>query len=140
VRGNSKLKRIQQGDGMKILVVDGEDGAREVFNNTLFRKGYQATFATSGEVALALFNKIAFDLVITDIRLPTMNGLQLLHEIKKLAPMVDVIVVTDSGTIETYLKAISLGADEYISKPFRMKDLKWLIHAFMSKRQGASGS
>ena len=121
---------------MNILVVDGEDGARAVFTNTLFRKGDQATFANSGEDALALFRKKAFDLVITDIKLPTMNGLQLLCEIKKLAPTVDVIVVTDSGTIETYLKAISLGAAEYINRPFRVKDLKCIIHAFLARREG----
>jgi CheY-like chemotaxis protein len=51
---------------MNILVVDGEEGAREVFTNTLFRQGYQAIFANSGEDALALFRKSAFDLVITD--------------------------------------------------------------------------
>jgi len=122
---------------MNILVVDGEDGAREVFTNTLFRQGYLAIFANSGEDALALFRKSAFDLVITDIQLPTMNGLQLLDEIKKQAPMTDVIVVSDSSAIENYLKAISLGASEYISKPFRMKELKWIIHAFMSTRKTA---
>ena len=119
---------------MNILVVDGEDGAREVFTNTLYRKGYQAIFANSGEDALALFRKSAFDLVITDIQLPTMSGLQLLVEIKKVAPMVDVIVVTDFGRIETYLEAIRLGAAEYISRPFRMKDLKLIMHGFMRNK------
>lgn len=119
---------------MNILVVDGEDGAREVFTNTLYRKGYQAIFANSGEDALALFRKSAFDLVITDIQLPTMSGLQLLLEIKKVAPMVDVIVVTDFGRIETYLEAIRLGAAEYISRPFRMKDLKLIMHGFMRNK------
>lgn len=123
---------------MNILVVDGEDGAREVFTNTLFRQGYKAIFANSGEDALALFRKSAFDLVITDIQLPTMNGLQLLDEIKKQAPMIDVIVISNSSAIDNYLKAISLGAAEYISKPFRMKELKWIIHAFMLKRKTTS--
>ena len=121
---------------MNILVVDGEDSAREVFTNTLFRKRDQATFASNGEDALALFRKKAFDLVITDIILPTMSGLQLLCEIKKLAPMVDVIVVTDSGSIKTYLTAISLGVAEYINRPFRVKDLKCIIHAFLARREG----
>lgn len=123
---------------MNILVVDGEDGAREVYTNTLYRNGYQAIFANSGEEALVLFGKNAVNLVITDIQLPAMNGLQLLGEIKKIAPMTDVIVVSDSSAIENYLKAISLGAAEYISKPFRMKELKWIICAFMPKRKTAS--
>jgi DNA-binding NtrC family response regulator len=123
---------------MDILVVDGEEGAREVFSNTLFRKEYQATFARSGEDALDLFKKNRFDLVITDIKLPGMDGLRLLEEIKKLDAWVDVIVVTASSTIETYLKAMSLGAAEYIGKPFRMKDLKRIVQFFLEKRKARS--
>lgn len=120
---------------MNILVVDGEEGARIVFLNTLFRRGYQATFARSGEDALDHLEKGSFDLVITDSKLPVMDGLLLLDEIKKRSPEVDVIMVTDSGSIENYLKAVSLGVDEYICKPFRMRDLKCIINAFLARRK-----
>ena len=72
--------------------------------------------------------------MITDIQLPTRSDLQLLVEIKKVAPMVDVIVVTDFGGIETYLEAIRLGAAEYISRPFRMKNLKLIMHGFIRNK------
>jgi two-component system response regulator (stage 0 sporulation protein F) len=130
-------KNCVKGEEMNVLVVDSEEGARVVFSNTLLCRGYQATFASSGEDALDLIRKSLFDLVITDSKLPAMDGLQLLDEIKKRTPEVDVIIVTDSGTIETYLKAISLGAAEYICKPFRMKDLKWIMYAFLARRKGS---
>ena len=97
---------------MKILVVDDEEGARELFNTILTDEGYEVSLAVSGDDALTLFKDQPFNLVITDIKMPVMDGLQLLQEIRKTGSKTDVIMVTAYGEVESYLKAMSLGAAE----------------------------
>src|SRR3974390_1029793 len=101
---------------MKIFVVDDEEGARELFNTILTDEGYEVSLASGGEEALALFKNNPFHLVITDIKMPAMDGLQHLKEIRKIGSKSDVIMVTAYGEVESYLKAMSLGAAEYINK------------------------
>ena len=82
---------------MKILVVDDEEGARDLFSTILTDEGYEVTLANEGEEALALFKNTPFNLVITDIKMPVMDGLQLLQEIRKIGSKTDVIMVTAYG-------------------------------------------
>ena len=117
---------------MKILVVDDEEGARELFNTILTDEGYEVTLANNGEEALSLFKNTPFNLVITDIKMPVMDGLQLLQEIRKTESKTDVIMVTAYGEVESYLKAMSLGAAEYINKPIRIKELKRIVHKVLT--------
>lgn len=125
---------------MKILVVDDEEGARELFYTILSDEGYDISLACSGEEALTLFKNSQYDLVITDIKMPVMDGLQFLQEIRKLGSKIDVIMVTAYGEVETYLKAMSLGAAEYINKPIRIKELKRIVHKVLTERKARSGS
>jgi len=125
---------------MKILVVDDEEGARELFYTILSDEGYTVTLANNGEEALARFNGNLFDLVVTDIKMPVMDGLQLLQEIRKTGSKADVIMVTAYGEVESYLKAMSLGAAEYINKPIRIKELKRIVHKVLTERKARSGS
>lgn len=125
---------------MKILVVDDEEGARELFFTILSDEGYDITLANNGEEALAKFKSEACDLVITDIKMPVMDGLQLLQEIRKTGSKTDVIMVTAYGEVESYLKAMSLGAAEYINKPIRIKELKRIVHKVLTERKARSGS
>ena len=125
---------------MKILVVDDEEGARELFNTILTDEGYDVCLASSGEDALALFKIQPFHLVITDIKMPVMDGLQLLQEIRKIGSKTDVIMVTAYGEVESYLKAMSLGAAEYINKPIRIKELKRIVHKVLMEQQARSGN
>ena len=125
---------------MKILVVDDEEGARELFYTILSDEGYDVTLANNGEEALAEFKGDSFDLVITDIKMPVMDGLQLLQEIRKTNSKIDVIMVTAYGEVESYLKAMSLGAAEYINKPIRIKELKRIVHKVLTERKARSGS
>ncbi len=125
---------------MKILVVDDEEGARELFFTILSGEGYNVTLANDGEAALGLMKADPpFDLVITDIKMPVMDGLQLLQEIRKTGSKTDVIMVTAYGEVETYLKAMSLGAVEYINKPIRIKELKRIVHKVVTEKQARSG-
>jgi two-component system, response regulator, stage 0 sporulation protein F len=125
---------------MKILVVDDEEGARDLFNTILTDEGYDVSLANGGEEALGLFKSYPFNLVITDIKMPVMDGLQLLQEIRKLGSKTDVIMVTAYGEVESYLKAMSLGAAEYINKPIRIKELKQIVHKVLAEQRARSGS
>jgi len=125
---------------MKILVVDDEEGARELFNTILTDEGYEVSLAGSGEEALALFKVQPFNLVVTDIKMPVMDGLQLLQEIRKTGSKTDVIMVTAYGEVESYLKAMSLGAAEYINKPIRIKELKRIVQKVLMEQKARSGS
>jgi two-component system, response regulator, stage 0 sporulation protein F len=132
--------QLNLGEWMKILVVDDEEGARELFNTILTDEGYEVALAETGEAGLVLFKSKSFDLVITDIKMPVMDGLQLLQEIRNLGSKTDVIMVTAYGEVESYLKAMSLGAAEYINKPIRIKELKRIVHKVLTEQQTRSGS
>jgi DNA-binding NtrC family response regulator len=125
---------------MKILVVDDEEGARDLFNTILTDEGYEVSLANGGEEALGLFKCNVFNLVITDIKMPVMDGLQLLQEIRKMGSKTDVIMVTAYGEVESYLKAMSLGAAEYINKPIRIKELKQIVHKVLTEQRARLGS
>ena len=125
---------------MKILVVDDEEGARELFNIILSDEGYDVSLANSGEEALDMFKNGQFNLMITDIKMPTMDGIQLLQEIRKTGSKTDVIMVTAYGEVESYLKAMSLGAAEYINKPIRIKELKRIVHKVLTEQKARSGN
>ena len=125
---------------MKILVVDDEEGARELFNTILTDEGYEVTLANDGQDALSCMRGNTYDLVVTDIKMPGMDGLQLLQEIRKAGSQADVIMVTAYGEVESYLKAMSLGAAEYINKPIRIKELKRIVHKVLAERKARPGS
>jgi two-component system response regulator (stage 0 sporulation protein F) len=125
---------------MKILVVDDEEDARDLFNTILTDEGYAVSLANGGEQALSLFNNNPYNLVITDIKMPGMDGLQLLQEIRKTGSKTDVIMVTAYGEVESYLKAMSLGAAEYINKPVRIKELKRIVHKVLTEQRSRSGN
>jgi DNA-binding NtrC family response regulator len=120
---------------MKILVVDDEEGARELFNTILSDEGYEVALAVNGSEALSRIKGGGYDLVVTDIKMPGMDGLQLLQEIRKTGSNVDVIMVTAYGEVESYLRAMSLGAAEYINKPIRIKELKRIVHKVLTERK-----
>ncbi len=125
---------------MKILVVDDEEGARELFNTILTDEGYEVTLAVDGREALTCMQSDPYDLVVTDIKMPGMDGLQLLQEIRKSGSRADVIMVTAYGEVESYLKAMSLGAAEYINKPIRIKELKRIVHKVLAERKARPGN
>jgi DNA-binding NtrC family response regulator len=127
------------GELMKILVVDDEEGARELFNTILTDEGYEVALAINGEDGISQFKNALFDLVVTDIKMPGMDGLQLLQEIRKTGSKADVIMVTAYGEVESYLKAMSLGAAEYINKPIRIKELKRIVHKVLTERKARPG-
>jgi YesN/AraC family two-component response regulator len=112
----------------RILIVDDEQLVRKMMREVLLREGYGTVReAPDGEVALAKLQKERFDVVITDIRMPNMSGIELMIEIKKRFPRIAVIVMTGFGDVHTPDEAKELGADEYVTKPIRPREIDVIV-------------
>lgn len=102
----------------KILVVDDEKVVRDLFKRVLGKEGYEVVTAENGNKALKKTKEDSFNLVITDIRMPGMDGVQLLKKIEKLDPDVEGMIITGYASVESAVEALRDGASEYITKPF----------------------
>jgi len=111
----------------KILIVDDEKNARDGLGELLRREGYDVCTAENGEAALDLLQRRRINLVITDIKMPKMNGLAFLQILQRDYPQIGVVMMTAYGGVETYLDAMRSGAVEYIIKPVRLDDLKQIM-------------
>jgi len=118
-----------------ILVVDDEASQREALGGFLQKKSYTVKKAESGDQALDIIRNETIDLVITDMRMPEMDGAELLLETKKLNPDIDVIVLTAYGNIETATSAMKSGATDFITKPVDLEQLDIVIRKALEKRQ-----
>jgi two-component system response regulator PilR (NtrC family) len=118
----------------RILVVDDERSMREMLSILLEREGYEAVEAKNGQEALQLFQASLFDLVISDIQMPGINGIELLTRIKTLAPEVPVLMITAFATAEQAVDAIKLGAFHYFTKPFNNDEIRALVRNALEKR------
>ena len=117
-----------------ILVVDDELGVRQSFNMVL-KDTYEVILVETGTAALNVLAKQSVDLVLLDILLPDMNGLEILEKLKTTDPETEVIAVTAVNDVQTAVKAIKMGAYEYIIKPFVVEDLLALIERALEKRR-----
>ncbi len=111
----------------RILIVDDEDGMRRLLGRVLSRQGYETSTVASGAEALRMVASERFDLVVTDIKMPEMDGLQLLEELKAYEPSLPIIVMTAYGTIENAVQALRFGAYDYIAKPFETDEIKLTV-------------
>ncbi len=103
----------------RVLVVDDEENIRLVLRTLLKKNGYDVEVADSGEVALALVDSFGPDVILTDVRMPKMSGLDLLATLKAKNALATVIVMSAYGSIDLALEAIKAGAYDYVSKPFK---------------------
>ena len=110
----------------KILIVDDDPALRLSFRKLLLKEGYEAEVAVSGEEALEMIDQ-PLDLIITDVRLPGMNGLETFKKIREGKPRLPVVVMTAFGTTEMAIEATKLGAFDYVLKPFEIPDMLSLI-------------
>ncbi len=117
-----------------ILIVDDEVTIRETLSTVLTEEGYQTALAGDGEEALARLQQSRFDLVITDLKMPRMDGMTLLKKIKELDPTISVIIITAYGTMESAIQALRLGAYDYIVKPLDFDDVLIRIARLMEMR------
>ncbi|HIC90825.1 MAG TPA: sigma-54-dependent Fis family transcriptional regulator [Syntrophaceae bacterium] len=107
-----------------VLVVDDEKNYLLVLDALLSEEGYEVITAESGMEALQILKEAELDLVVTDLKMPKMNGIELLEHIKESNPDLPVIMMTAYGTIDTAIEAMKKGAYDYITKPFQNEELK----------------
>jgi len=107
----------------KIVVVDDEQHMVDFLKQALVRKGYNTVAFTDGNAALEYLDENEADLLLTDYKMPKMLGIELIEEVKSAFPKVGVIMMTAYGTIESAVKALKLGAADYITKPFSIEDI-----------------
>jgi two-component system response regulator PilR (NtrC family) len=119
---------------IKILVVDDELSMREFLTILLEREGYYVSVAGSAEEAMRLMSLSLFDLVLSDIQMPGLSGIQLLSRIKKLSPETGVLMITAFSTAEQAVEAMKLGAYDYIAKPFKIEEIKQLVINALEKQ------
>ena len=120
----------------KLLVVDDEKNLRLVVEKELSRQGHQVETAADGEAAWGVLEAHDFDVVLCDINMPRLDGIALLRRIKeKCANPPEVIMLTGQGTVETAIEAMKLGAYDYLTKPYRIKELSALVDAAAEKQQ-----
>ncbi|MFP4475034.1 MAG: sigma-54-dependent transcriptional regulator [Desulfatibacillaceae bacterium] len=122
-------------EDLKILFADDDFQMREMVRDFLGMLDFEVTCVKDGGEALAVFENQGFDVVITDITMPGMSGLELLREIKGMRPETEVIVVTGNGTIESAVEALKLGSYDYLLKPLELQRLKVLMKRLSETRR-----
>jgi DNA-binding NtrC family response regulator len=119
---------------MRILVVDDEDDFRDTMVNRLTKRSLEARGAESGEEALKMITAQLFDVVILDLKMKGMDGIATLREIKKERPLIEVILLTGHGSVESGIEGMKLGAFDYILKPANFDSLLEKIQQAFDKK------
>ncbi len=119
----------------KILIVDDEEGVRELLFDFLRSEGFICDTAGDGEEALDKFKKNGFDLVISDIRMPVMGGLELLKNIKRVDDLTAVIMITAVKDVNVAIEALTMGAYGYVIKPFKLQEVLINVERALEKRR-----
>ena len=104
----------------KILVIDDEQGIRDLLHTLLSRKGYDVVVAENGRKGLDLFRRERPDVIVLDLKMPVMDGLAVLQEVRNLNPSQPVIILTGAATPETEQQVRALGVSEFVEKEFSL--------------------
>ncbi|MDQ1524815.1 MAG: two-component system, NtrC family, response regulator PilR [Pyrinomonadaceae bacterium] len=118
-----------------ILIVDDEQGMRQLLSLVFGRAGHQVRAAENGRRAVEMLREAAADLIVSDVRMPDMGGIELLRAARELSPDVAVVMMTAFATVETAREAFKLGADDFIQKPFDVDELKLIVEKALELRQ-----
>ncbi len=119
----------------KILIVDDDSHICNAIAESLKMEGYGIVTAATGEEALEILKKDFLNIVLSDLKMPGMNGVEVLKQVKKLSPDTEVILMTAYGTVETAVGAMKLGAYDYITKPIDLSELDFLIIRCLEKQR-----
>jgi DNA-binding NtrC family response regulator len=119
----------------RLLLVDDEPSILNVLSTLLRAEGYEVTTAAGGDKALEILANQDFDLMLSDIRMSPINGIELLRKVRETKPNMGVIMLTAYGTIETAVEALKLGAFDYITKPFKVDELLITVQRALDYRR-----
>jgi len=119
----------------KILIVDDEKGMRELLSIMLKKLGHEPVTAENGQKAIKLIKDDIFDLVVTDVKMPKAGGIEVLKAVKEVSPETVVIMITAFATAETAVEAMKEGAYDYITKPFKVDEIKLILRNALEKRK-----
>ena len=122
-------------DPFRILVVDDEPAQRELVGGFLRKHGFDVVEAEGGSEAVARFKQEAFDLVLTDQRMPDLSGLEVLEAVRSTSPETAVVIMTAYGTIGTAVSAVKAGAADYLTKPLNLDDLLHRVHRVRERQR-----
>lgn len=118
-----------------ILVVDDEPMIREILRETLEQDGHRVTEAENGKVACERIESVAFDLILTDVKMPVMDGFTLMKNLGDLTDQIPVVVITSFGDIDVAVDAIRLGAYDYVVKPFNISQVSLSVRRALERRR-----
>ena len=116
-----------------ILVVDDEDALRTVLSNELMNEGYEVHTAGDGDEAIEVLGKTPYDLVLLDIKMPRVNGFEVLKHIKQNQMKSKVVMLTGFADLKNAIESKKLGADDFVSKPYDLVDLLTTIERVLSE-------
>jgi DNA-binding NtrC family response regulator len=119
----------------QILIIDDEETMRDSMHQVLIKEGYRIKEAKDGPEGLALFNQETYHVAFVDLKLPGMDGLEVLRQMKEASPETPIIIITGYGTIETAVEAIKLGAFDYMAKPFTPEELRVITQKALESRK-----
>ncbi|MBN1621972.1 MAG: response regulator [Endomicrobiales bacterium] len=128
------MNKINRED-LKILIIDDEKGIRDLLNYELGSQGYTVLSAKDGDEGLEMLKQNNIQLVISDVKMPKMDGIRMLEEAKKINPDIEVIMATGYGTIETAVQSMKIGAYDFIQKPFNIDEILLLIEKALEKAE-----
>ena len=120
--------------GTAVLVVDDEETARTYCADVLSELGFEAQAAESAKQALEMLESGQFDIVLADVRMPGMSGLDLLKTIQETYPDIDVVMMTGYGTVASAVQAMRQGAYDYLTKPLKVEDLQYVFQRLVEKQ------
>ena len=119
---------------VRVLVVDDEEQIAQLLTAVLESEGHAASYVTDGQKALGRLRNETFDLLVTDLRMPRMDGMRLIEEAKALRPDMDALIMTAYASADTAVKALRHGVSDYLSKPFSVEDIKAAIDKCLDRR------
>ncbi|MBW1839455.1 MAG: sigma-54-dependent Fis family transcriptional regulator, partial [Deltaproteobacteria bacterium] len=119
----------------KILVIDDNEWIRDTLKQLLAMSGYQVDVANDGEKGIKKVKSQNYDVVLTDIQMPKVDGMELLKQIKEYNPALPVVMITGFPTVDTAIQAMRQGASDFITKPFRYEQVSMTVDKLMNERK-----
>src|SRR3989440_4895678 len=121
-------------NSLRILFADDEKSLQEFMRSELPRLGHEVTVCPDGKAAVKALEKSTFDAAILDIRMPGLNGIEVLEQLKQVSPDTEAIVMTGHASVETAIDAVRLGAFDYLTKPCKLSQIETILRKVAEKR------